>query len=438
MINLRTLLSTFDKKGTLLKWLKKVEAALTNASLETVQVVVVDATHIKMKFVFADGTFVESPSITLPQGSQGIQGPQGPQGPTGPTGPQGATGAQGPQGIQGVQGPKGEKGDDGTSFEIVATVASVVDLPTSAPAGEAYFVGTVAPRDVYTFDALTHSWLNQGKLQGPKGDTGPQGPKGDTGPQGPKGPQGIQGVQGPKGDTGPQGPKGDTGPQGEAGIVSLESLIALLEGSEFISVDLNEQSTKVRIKLDMTNVDNVPTEGSENLVKSGGVFNALVGKLNATKSDVAAVGGLVTPMQAPSVVEIVGIDSTGAQVRIQVDTNDFEIDGTISPYTLKKKISDELYGTWVFNDNLNISTDITWNVNYTTNSIEYTSLRISLQEAPTGLDPSMGTSNSPITFYSLGAWQNPAYKTIVITSKLSDVTNGDTLLNWLRENATKQ
>ena len=408
MINLQTLLSTFDKKGTLLKWLKKVEVALANASLETVQVVVVDATHIKIKFVFADGTFVESPSITLPQGSQGIQGPQGPQGPTGPTGPQGATGAQGPQGIQGVQGPKGEKGDDGTSFEIVATVASVVDLPTSAPAGEAYFVGTVAPRDVYTFDALTHSWLNQGKLQGPKGDTGPQ------------------------------GPKGDTGPQGEAGIVSLESLIALLEGSEFISVDLNEQSTKVRIKLDMTNVDNVPTEGSENLVKSGGVFNALVGKLNATKSDVAAVGGLVTPMQAPSVVEIVGIDSTGAQVRIQVDTNDFEIDGTISPYTLKKKISDELYGTWVFNDNLNISTDITWNVNYTTNSIEYTSLRISLQEAPTGLDPSMGTSNSPITFYSLGAWQNPAYKTIVITSILSDVTNGDTLLNWLRENATKQ
>lgn len=71
MINLQTLLSTFDEKGTLLKWLKKVEAALANASLETVQVVVVDATHIKMKFVFADGTSVESPSITLPRGETG-------------------------------------------------------------------------------------------------------------------------------------------------------------------------------------------------------------------------------------------------------------------------------------------------------------------------------------------------------------------------------
>ena len=205
MINLQTLLSTFDEKGTLLKWLKKVEAALANASLETVQVVVVDATHIKMKFVFADGSSVESPSIALPRGPQGVQGEQGPQGPTGPTGPQGATGAQGPQGIQGIQGPKGDKGDDGNSFTIVATVASVVDLPSSAPAGEAYFVGTVAPRDVYTFDALTHSWVNQGKLQGPKGDTGETGPQGPIGPQGPQGETGEQGAKGDKGDTGATG-----------------------------------------------------------------------------------------------------------------------------------------------------------------------------------------------------------------------------------------
>ena len=87
MINLQTLLSAFDEKGTLLKWLKKVEAALTNATLESVQVVVVDETHIKMKFVFADGTSVESPSITLPRG------PQGPTGATGSTGATGATGA---------------------------------------------------------------------------------------------------------------------------------------------------------------------------------------------------------------------------------------------------------------------------------------------------------------------------------------------------------
>lgn len=72
MINLQTLLSTFDKKGTLLKWLKKLEAALENATLESVEVVEVDATHIKMKFVFADGTSIVSPSITLPRGENGL------------------------------------------------------------------------------------------------------------------------------------------------------------------------------------------------------------------------------------------------------------------------------------------------------------------------------------------------------------------------------
>ena len=91
MINLQTLLSAFDEKGTLLKWLKKVETALTNATLESVQVVVVDETHIKMKFVFADGTSVESPSITLPRGPQGDKGDKGDKGDTGATGATGAT-----------------------------------------------------------------------------------------------------------------------------------------------------------------------------------------------------------------------------------------------------------------------------------------------------------------------------------------------------------
>ena len=137
MINLQTLLSTFDEKGTLLKWLKKVEAALANASLETVQVVVVDATHIKMKFVFADGTSVESPSIALPRGPQGVQGEQGPQGPTGPTGPQGIQGEQGPQGIQGIQGPKGDKGDKGDTGATGATGATpnISVTATELPAG---------------------------------------------------------------------------------------------------------------------------------------------------------------------------------------------------------------------------------------------------------------------------------------------------------------
>ena len=154
-----------------------------------------------------------------PIGPQGIQGEQGPKGDTGPQGLRGDIGPQGPQGEQGIQGPKG---DDGTSFVVADTVNSVNDLPTDVPIGTAYMVGETDPRDLYTFDGT--NWTNQGKLQGPKGDTGPQGIQGIQGPQGPKGekgdigPQGEQGIQGPIGPQGVQGEKGDTGPQGEQGL----------------------------------------------------------------------------------------------------------------------------------------------------------------------------------------------------------------------------
>ena len=151
-----------------------------------------------------------------PQGEQGIQGVQGP---IGPQGPKGDVGPQGPQGEQGIQGPKG---DDGTSFVVAGTVNTVNDLPTNVPIGTAYMVGETEPRNLYTFDGT--KWTNQGKLQGPKGDTGPQGiqgpqgPQGEVGPQGKVGPQGEQGIQGNIGPQGPKGEKGDTGPQGEQGL----------------------------------------------------------------------------------------------------------------------------------------------------------------------------------------------------------------------------
>ena len=243
MFNIDTILSSFDRKGTLLKWLKKIETLLENESLTDVQIKAVSDGKAQMILTFEDGSIQASNIFDLPQG------------------PTGATGAQ-----------------------------------------------------------------------GPKGDTGAQGPKGDTG------------AQGPKGDTGETGPQGPQGPQGEAGIVSLESLIALLEGSDYISVDLNEQSTKVRIELDMTNVDDVPTVNSGNLVKSGGVYTeinrvenetetALAGKLAANKNAVAGVGGLVTPTAVLSSNELVGVGANGEQVRVQLGDG-LTLSGDASPYTL--------------------------------------------------------------------------------------------------------
>ena len=247
------------------------------------------------------------------QGPQGIQGPRGETGPQGPQGEKGDTGEQGPQGIpgndgakgvtfipsvsedgtlswsnggdlnnpiavnikgpkgeigpqgpqgekgdNGPQGPQGEKGDTGAGFAVLGYFTSADMLHSSivSPApGDAYGVGTAQPYDIYIWDGVNSSWVNNGPLQGAKGDSGPQGIPGIPGNdgndgvngitftptvaadgtlswsndgglenpasvniKGPKGDTGPQGTQGEKGDTGEQGPQGEKGDTGEQGI----------------------------------------------------------------------------------------------------------------------------------------------------------------------------------------------------------------------------
>lgn len=165
--------------------------------------------------------------------------------------------------------------------------------------------------------------------QGPKGDkgdtgnAGPQGPKGDTGDTGPQGPQGAKGDTG---ETGAQGPKGETGAAGNNGNDGVSPAVAITgitgghrvtitdaahpSGQSFDVLDGNsggnmsasvydpennvasiggieayveDALSDVQISLDF---DAVPVQGSENPVKSGGLFTAFAGKRNiATAPD---------------------------------------------------------------------------------------------------------------------------------------------------------
>lgn len=167
------------------------------------------------------------------KGADGAKGETGPRGAAGERGPQGIPGETGPQGERGPQGPKGDKGDPGqkgetgSGFVVKGYYGTVSALQTSVknPAvGDAYGVGASEPYDIYIYDGVTRTWINNGPLQGAKGDPGPkgdkgepgeQGPKGDTGPIGKTGPQGEQGIQGQKGDPGKDGA---TGPAGKDGL----------------------------------------------------------------------------------------------------------------------------------------------------------------------------------------------------------------------------
>ena len=77
MINYETILSAFDDKETLLKWLQKVEKALTDSTLTSVDCVNVDDAHIKFNFNFADGSTIDTPNVYVKPGVDGKDGTDG-------------------------------------------------------------------------------------------------------------------------------------------------------------------------------------------------------------------------------------------------------------------------------------------------------------------------------------------------------------------------
>lgn len=157
---------------------------------------------------------------TGPQGERGLKGDAGAQGPKGIPGETGPQGERGPQGPKGAKGDPGEKGETGAGFIVKGYYGTLSALQTSVKnpsVGDAYGVGASEPYDIYIYDGVTHTWINNGPLQGAKGDPGPKGDKGDPGDMGPKGdtgPQGEQGIQGPKGNPGKDGAPGAKGADG--------------------------------------------------------------------------------------------------------------------------------------------------------------------------------------------------------------------------------
>ena len=175
-------------------------------------------------------TFTDGTSYTTPTPIRGEIGLTGPEGPRGLTGETGATGAQGQQGEKGdtgngiantvlnddytltitftdgteyktssirgatgAQGQQGEKGETGSGFKVLGYYANESALSaavTNPAAGDAYGIGTAEPYDIYIWDGVNRKWVNNGALQGAKGDPGIQGE------------QGIQGIQGPAGKDG--------------------------------------------------------------------------------------------------------------------------------------------------------------------------------------------------------------------------------------------
>lgn len=133
MILKDTILSAFTDRGTLLKWLKKVETAVRDSTLTDISIDQISETQVKFKFTFANGDFVESPVLTLPRGEKGDKGDKGDTGEAGKaatidvgTATTGEPGSNASVTNVGTEQhaifdfviPRGEKGESGTQWYV--------------------------------------------------------------------------------------------------------------------------------------------------------------------------------------------------------------------------------------------------------------------------------------------------------------------------------
>ncbi len=209
-----------------------------------------------------------------------------PQGEKGDTGETGATGATGPQGKQGVRGETGETGATGPQGPAGPANVLTIGSVTSGKVASATITGE-APNQVLNL-----------VLE-----------KGDKGEQGKQGIQGEQGKQGIQGEIGPQGNPGADAPT-ITGITIRQSdyhlIVTLSNGTSYDAgycrgqagagtgdmlasvYDPNNKHTDIfeyvdnAIKDVKVTTDATPTQGSTNPVRSGGVYSALVNKLDKT------------------------------------------------------------------------------------------------------------------------------------------------------------
>ena len=227
----------------------------------------------------------------------------------------GAAGPQGEQGIQGIQGPKGEKGDTGpagpkgepgdatsvdlTPYAKTADVDSKLDAKVDTAVLTANYANVPSMNSAIQ-RAIEEALRDYAKTEdvnaglNTKADKAdvymrseidaklaaiPAGAKGDKGDPGEQGPQGIQGEPGAVGPAGPAGEKGDKGDSGVVAIANTGDANGVVDGITYDATTQTVTYNRAKIGLDNISadaIDDVPTAGSNKLVRSSGVKQAVL------------------------------------------------------------------------------------------------------------------------------------------------------------------
>lgn len=148
--------------------------------------------------------------------SVNIMGPEGPEGKEGPAG---------------EQGPQGEPGKGLTILGYYESLDALQAAVQDPQAGDSYGVGTEAPYDIYTYDGVSGTWINNGKIQGPAGKDGQDGKDGAPGEPGKDGAPGEPGAPGKDGENGTDGKDATINGQNALTITNGPNVSANMEGT---------------------------------------------------------------------------------------------------------------------------------------------------------------------------------------------------------------
>lgn len=140
---------------------------------------------------------------------------------------------------------KGPKGDTGAGFKVLdyySTASALASAVTNPSAGDAYGVGTAEPYDIYIYSP-TKGWVNNGALQGAKGESGATftpsvSSSGDlswTNDKGLTNPD-LVNIKGEKGDTGEGFEIVTTAGSGDAFTATVSNIKSLTAGASFIMI----------------------------------------------------------------------------------------------------------------------------------------------------------------------------------------------------------
>lgn len=167
MISKDTILSIFNEKGTLLKWLQKLEKALKNDTLTGVTISQPTTTTAVLTFNFKDGTTLDSDVIELPPGAAGTPG------------------------LNGTNGTDGAPGKNGNGIVSINSEASYVSGND-----------TITPITIETDDSTEHITVSaRNGRDGTNGINGTNGTDGTNGSDGAIHALGTHNLTGPEGNS---------------------------------------------------------------------------------------------------------------------------------------------------------------------------------------------------------------------------------------------